>query len=171
MVTWGYVTEQKQNISSSAKPMATRPGRVVTYDKRTSPVMFMAIKLSKLMTYGEVNTSIKSHVFLTTWLHNVTWQTKNGIFLPSEDFWPSNFAGCWHMVREAHNEVARSQEATWSQEVTWSNCVTTRGHVSNWKLNISSSIRPIPPHLAVWWRMTLWPCSLVRSHEKFKTKI
>ena len=117
MVTWGYVTEQKQNISSSAKPMATRPGRVVTYDKRTSPVMSMAIKLSKLMTYGEVNTSIKSHIFLTTWLHKVTWQTKNRIFLPSEDFWPSNFAGCWHMVGEAHNEVARSQEATWPQEV------------------------------------------------------
>ena len=52
--------------------MATRPGRVVTYDKRTSPVMSMAIKLSKLMTYGEVNTSIESHIFLTTWLHKVT---------------------------------------------------------------------------------------------------
>ena len=32
----------------------------------------MAKKLSKLMTYGKVNAPIKSHVLLTTWLHEVT---------------------------------------------------------------------------------------------------
>ena len=47
----------------------------------------------------------------------------------------------------------------------------TRGHVSNWKLNISSSTGPIPPHLAGWWGMTFWPCSLVRLQEKVKMKI
>ena len=39
------------------------------------------------------------------------------------------------------------------------------------KRDKSSSTRPIPPHLAGCWRMTLWPCSLVSSHEKLKTKI
>ena len=49
--------------------------------------------------------------------------------------------------------------------------VIKRDHVSNWKLNKSSSTRPIPPHLVGCWRMTLWPCSLVSSHEKLETKI
>ena len=30
--------------------------------------------------------------------------------------------------------------------------VITKSHVANWKLNISSSTRPIPPDLAGWWR-------------------
>ena len=51
-----------------------------------------------------------------------------------------------------------------------SNHVIARGHMLSRKLNISSSTRPISPHLAGWWGMTLWLCSLVRSHENFKTK-
>ena len=39
IVTWRHVTNQKQNISSSARPMATKLGRVVTYDEGNSPIM------------------------------------------------------------------------------------------------------------------------------------
>ena len=56
--------------------------------------------------------------------------------------------------------------------------VITKGHVSNWKPNISSSSSPIPPDLAGWWHMateshprshmTLWIYISGRSHEKFK---
>ena len=214
--------KKQTNISSSAKPMATRPDRVVTYDKRNSPVMWdeplitwscevtwliqslfcpfllglwppnmrgcwlmvrrnlpmeshdplkkcwkcnitcfsrpMAMKVVKMVTYGEVNVPIKSLVLLTTWLRKVTWQTKNRIFLPSETLWPPNFAGCLHMVRQS--PWISTNLITWSQ-----------GHVSNWKLNIFSSSRPIPADLAGWLSMTLWPCSLVGSHEKLKTNI
>ena len=81
VVMCGDVTKQKCNISSLIRPMA--------------------MKLGKLMTYGEVNAPVKSHVLLTSWLHKVTWQTKNVIFLPPEDLWRPNFAGCWHMVRQS----------------------------------------------------------------------
>ena len=100
----------------------------------------------------------QSHVLLTTWLRKVTWQTKNEIFLPPEDLWP-------------HCSVLTYGEVKSIMKLHKSDRLITRGHVSNWKLNISSSTRPIPPHLTGWWRGTLWRCSLVRSHEKFKTKI
>ena len=61
----------------------------------------MAMKLGRLMTYGEVNTPIKSYVLLTTWLCKVKWQTKREIFLHTEDLWPPNFPGCWPMVRRS----------------------------------------------------------------------
>ena len=79
MVTWGHVTNQKQNTSSSAWPMATKLGRVVTYDERNSliisddtlikwwgdvtnwkfniysSVRLMITKHGRLVTYGKRN--------------------------------------------------------------------------------------------------------------------
>ena len=94
------------------------------------------------MTYGEVNAPNKSHVLLTTYLHKVTWQTENGIYGEAK----------------AHNNQVTQ---IWSRD----------DKRTNWKLNISSSARPMQPHLLGWWGMTLWPWSLVRSHEKLKTEI
>ena len=37
----------------------------------------MAMKLGKLATYGKASAPMKSHVPLTTWWHEVTWQTKS----------------------------------------------------------------------------------------------
>ena len=53
--------------------------------------------------------------------------------------------------------------------------VTTKDRVSNWKFNISSSTKSIPPDLAGRWLMVTgshpWShmslCSVARSHEKF----
>ena len=81
VVMCGHVTNLKRNISSLARPMT--------------------MKLGKLMTYGKVNVPMKLHVPLTTWSPEVTWQTKNEILLPPEDVWPPNFEGCWCMVRRS----------------------------------------------------------------------
>ena len=35
----GHMTNEKQNMSSSARPMATKLGRVVACDKGNSPMM------------------------------------------------------------------------------------------------------------------------------------
>ena len=67
----------------------------------------MAMKLGKLVTYGEVNAPMKSHIPLTTWSHEVMWQTKNEIFLPSENVWPPTLQGPDVWGGKAHNEVAR----------------------------------------------------------------
>ena len=37
------------------------------------------MKLGKLSTYADLNAPVKSHVSLTTWSHEVMWQTKNEI--------------------------------------------------------------------------------------------
>ena len=50
--TRGHMTNGKQNIFSSARPMATKPCLVVVYDEGTSPMM--------------------SHDPLTPWSHRVT---------------------------------------------------------------------------------------------------
>ena len=70
----------------------------------------MAMKPGKLLTFGEVKTSMKS--LQKTYGH----QTLQG----ADEWW-----------RKAHNEVVR----------LWS-----RDHVSKWKLNISSSTKPLPPN-------------------------
>ena len=70
VVTWGYVTKWKQNTSSSVKPMATKPGRVVTYDKRNSPVM--------------------SDDPMITWSREVTWLIQSLISPFPQGLWPPN---------------------------------------------------------------------------------
>ena len=40
----------------------------------------MFMKLGKFVTYGEMDAPMNSHVPLTTWLREVTRQTKNEIF-------------------------------------------------------------------------------------------
>ena len=99
-----------------------------------------------------VDGPIKSHVLLITWLHKVTWQTENVSFSRRL------------MVTKICRVLTVMKLHKFDHVTTW-------GQVTNWKLNTSSSTRSIPQHLAEWWRRTLWPCSLVRSQEKFKTKI
>lgn len=52
MVMCGHVTNQKHNISSLATSMN--------------------MELDKVVTYSEVNATIKLHVSLTTWFYGVT---------------------------------------------------------------------------------------------------
>ena len=78
-ITLGHVTNWKQNISSCARAMATKPGR--------------------LMTYGERNPSTKSHDPLKTWWCVVTWQIKRVKCSLWEDLWPWNLASWWLIVR------------------------------------------------------------------------
>ena len=83
-----YVTNQKRNISSLAKSMATKLGKLVAYAKAKQPK--------------------KSHVPLTTWSYVVMSQTKNKIFFPSDNVWLQKTlqgADVWWV--EAHNEVAQ----------------------------------------------------------------
>ena len=126
----------------------------------------MKTKLGKLVTYSEVKTPKKSNFTQTTWSCEVTWQTKNEIFLFSEDVWPPNVAGCWRVVRRRPNKV------------TWlSDYIITRGHVPNWRHKIYSSSLVWPSNLAEWWFMvtgghpwnqiTLWLWILARSYEKY----
>ena len=70
----GDVTNYRFKISSFARPMVMR--------------------LGKLVTYGEMNAPIKSHVPLATWSLEITQQTKTEIFLPSENVWAPKFARC-----------------------------------------------------------------------------
>ena len=134
---------------------------VVTWKfKISSLARPMGMKLDGLMTYGEAKVPIKSRVLLTTWLQKVTWQTKK-----------ENISSSRRLMATKLWRVLTYGEAKTIMKLYESDHVITRGHVSNGKLNISSSTRPIPPHLAGWWGMTLWPCSLERSHKKFKTKI
>ena len=117
----------------------------------------MAMKVVKMVTYGEVNVPIKSLVLLTTWLRKVTWQTKN--ISSFRKLMATRFC---RVLTYGETKPMNKQQ---------SDHVITRGHVSNWKLNIFSSSRPIPADLAGWLSMTLWPCSLVGSHEKLKANI
>ena len=54
----------------------------------------MVMRLGKLVTYGEMNAPIKSHVPLATWSLEITQQTKTELFLPSENVWAPKFARC-----------------------------------------------------------------------------
>ena len=99
-----------------------------------------------------VDGPIKSHVLLITWFHKVTWQTENDS----------------SSRRLVATKICRVLTV---MKLHKFDHMTTRGQVTNWKLNNSSSTRSIPQHSAEWWRRTLWPCSLVRSQQKFKTKI
>ena len=126
----------------------------------------MAIKLGKLVTYGEVNTPMKSDVPLITWLHEVTWKTKilssSGRYMTTKP-WRVLTYGKTKPIVKLHG----------------SDNMIARGHVSDRKLNISSSRRPIPAYLAGCWsmvtgshpwsHMALWLCKLIRSYEKYTT--
>ena len=46
----------------------------------SSLARLMAMKVVKLVTYGELNTPMKPHVLPNTWSHEVTWQTENKIW-------------------------------------------------------------------------------------------
>ena len=84
--------------------MATKHGNLVTYGDRNPPIeshepggdvwSHDKVKAQQILfgkTYRhetwqvEVNAPMMSYVPLTTWSHEVAWQTKNEIFLPSED--------------------------------------------------------------------------------------
>ena len=76
------LTIEKQNISSSAKPMTTKIGRVVAYDEGNSPMM--------------------SDYPLITWLREVTWQIKSLISPIPHNLWPPNIKGLWLMMTRTH---------------------------------------------------------------------
>ena len=85
VLMWGHMTNLKQNISSSARSIATRPGRVVAYDDVTWPSDYvvtwshvtnwrlnissskrsMISKLCRVVTYDEGNSPIMRHDSLT----------------------------------------------------------------------------------------------------------
>ena len=71
----------------------------------------MAIKVGKLVTYGDVKACKKSIGTQTTWSHELTWQTKNEIIISLEDVWLPNVAGCWRVVKRS---------ARWSYMTLWS---------------------------------------------------
>ena len=145
VIMWGHVTHRKLNISSFARSMTTKHDRLVTYAERSPPMV--------------------SHVPLTTWSHEVMWQFKNQIFLPSKDVWPPKL--CNGLTYGEAKPIMK-----------WHNSdhIIIRDHVPNWKSDISSSTKSALPELAGRWRMVAeshsWSymplCSLVRSHEKFK---
>ena len=131
LITWGHVTNWKLNISSSESSMtpimagwwllvrgAYQWSHLILWQRGNvwSPANSlprpMAMKLDKLVAYGEVNVPMKSHVRLTTCSHEVTWQTKNEIFWVAKHLWPYIKQGAEVWWGEAHNEVTR----LWSRD-------------------------------------------------------
>ena len=135
--TLSHVTNWKVNICPSANSMTTKHGRwelmlrgthlwshiilwqigdVWSRDKlkvynTSSLARPMDMKHGKLVIYGEVNAPMKSHIPLTTWSHEVTWQTENKIFL-QKAYGQQTLQGADVWWGEAHNEVAR----LWSRD-------------------------------------------------------
>ena len=91
-------------------------------------------QLDRMMTYNKENLPIMPHDPPTTWSHEVTWQNKNKISALLQNPLTSNITGWWKLTRN----------------VRWlSDNVITWGHVTNSKLNIFSSARPLT--------FLLWP--------------
>ena len=112
--------------------------RVVTYDEVKSPAMsktksfllnnFGDHQLDRMVTYNKEKLPIMPHDPPTTWSHEVTWQNKNKISALLQNPLTSNLTGWWKLTRN----------------VRWlSDNVITWGHVTNSKLNIFSSARPL----------------------------
>ena len=166
--------------------MATKLGRVVTYDEENSPIMLrdsliskshtknkisplshfttpVTTNLSRTMTCNEGNSPIMSQDPPTMWSHEVTWQIKK-ISLLLQGLCPSNLAGWWLMIKETMYEVA------WPSD-----------HMVTWQIENKRSLllRVWPPNLAAWWRimkrnhswsrMTLWSRGHMWSFDKLKT--
>ena len=123
-------------------------------------------KTWKVRSYDEAKKPKKSHARLSSWSHEVKWQT---IYI-------SSFRR--RMITKFGRELTYGKVKP-KMNTHDSDHVITRGHVLNWKLIIFSSLGPVRPDLAgswlmvtgsqPWSHMILWLCSIVRSHEKFKT--
>ena len=126
--------------------------------------------------------SVTYPLWQDVWLWNLeNWWFMIRLTHPSSHmfFWPPGYIRSrdklkteYFFPQKTYGRVLTNGEAKPIMKLQESDHVITRGHVSNWKLNISFSTRSIPPHLAGWWGMTLWPCNHLRSKKKkFKTKI
>ena len=117
-VTSYHATDEKRYISTSARPMATKLGRVVG-----SNASFL---------------SIKPHNLLITWSHKVIWQMKNVLNSLSRDLSLSNLTEGWLMIRSHMS----NHKATYSFDhvVTWA-------HATNELCYIFTCTRPIATKL------------------------
>ena len=98
-VTSYHVTDKKRYISTSARPMATKLGRVVG-----SNAGFL---------------SIKSHNLLMTWSHKVTWQMKNILNSLLRDLSLLNLTEGWLMIRsQSPTTKPHISSITWLREFT-----------------------------------------------------
>ena len=64
--------------------------------------MAMATKLGRVVSYDEGNSTIMSDDPLVTWSHDVMWQIENLISPLPQGVWLSNVADWWLMVRVNH---------------------------------------------------------------------
>ena len=122
----------------------------------------MATKLSKLVAYAKAKQPKKSHVPLTTWSYVVMSQTKNKIF--------------FLQITYGYRKLCRGLTYGEAKPIMKSHNfddVITKDRVSNWKFNISSSTKSIPPDLAGRWLMVTgshpWATCLfavLRDHTK-----
>ena len=86
-------------------------------------------QLCRMVTYNEENSTIMPHDPLTTWSHEVTWQNKNRISpLLQNKTWQGG--DLWW------EKLTRNVRWTSDHVITW-------GHVTNSKLNTSSSARSL----------------------------
>ena len=137
-----------ENISSSGGPMATKFGRVVTYDKGNSPIM--------------------SNDPLITWSHEVTWQIKNLISPLLRGLWTPNMKGgdlwweeptygvmiLWNVVMCSHVTESKVTCPLWQDLRPW--------NLVSWWLMVRWK------HL--WSHMFLWPPGHMSSRDKLKAK-
>ena len=193
MITWGHMTNWKLNISSLARSMTTKHGWLVTYGERNPPMeshdlrttwWFVVTWQIKSVTYS-LWQGLKPQNLVSWWLtvrwthpwsHMSLWPTGH---MRSRDKAKTKYF--FHQKMYGHQTLHGAEYVEMKPVVKLhdSDQVITRRRMSNWKLKISSSTKPIPPDLTGWRRMvtgshpwshtSLWLCGLAKSHEKFKT--
>ena len=102
-----------------------------------------------------------------------------GLYLFWEDLWLWNLASWWLMVW-SHMFLQKSYGAKLCRVLTYGEVSLEESHktLTTWSQEVTFQIEnlrsPLPQGLyhlgGVWWCITPWLCSLVRSHEKFKTR-
>ena len=98
MVLWDHVTKYKHYISSTAPPMATKLGRMMTYLDWLLP--------------------IKSHDHMITWSCKITWQTKVIIYPLTPIFMGINFGRVGIYNEELASIKSLDPLIAWSCKVT-----------------------------------------------------
>ena len=167
-------------MSSFARPLATKLGRVVTYDEENSihndtwpsdhvitwdlvtneklhipsSTRSITTKYGRLVTYGERNPTMESHVSLTTWSCVFTPQNKSVIYKTFKMYGHQTLydADMWKSKMKLHDSLITSWPRGHHVKSSHRGHYT-RVHVSNWKHNTSSSPLLWPPNMAGWWLM------------------
>ena len=197
VINWSPVTNWELKISSSTRSITTKHDRLGTYGERKPPMEsqdplstwwgIVIMWQTKSVTYPLWQDLWPWN--LASWWLMVTWMRPWRHIFP----WPPAHMRSRDKLRKRNISSSRRRmaielcrvltyaEAKPIMKLNDSDHMIKSGHLSHWKLNISSSARFVHPDLVGWWRMmtgshswghmTLWIRSLAKSYKIFKTKI